>query len=491
MSKKYTELPDAGTLDGTEIVSLVKGGISKRSTVSAFPFMPLGSGLLPALTTGYSFIGNGSNTAVGVPLTNFPYRITLTPNSTAVAITPGVDPTNRITISAWSQSSGSGTSFGDGVRMIAEHGRTKLGLKFFARGDSAVITTVNTAPFNVTTGQTLIVVIDGGAPQTITFSSGTITSGAATADEIANRISAVVTGAQAVNYPAGNTDVVRFSSDSFGVASTIQITGGTANTGLGFITTLVTGVAGVAMGDGQTGLQKAWFVCHDKPNDLTSANRHGHVSVEVSDSTGAMQTRLGFEYDLDITRATFSSCQVIVNENAIITSAGTGSNKEYWFAKDNQGQPKSRLWLTRVDGDANANWRLIAVNDAGVTDTILIGDRLLSRVLADASIQLKQGSSIARSTTLSPLCAGGNSFLVTGTGTASYMKIDTWQAGSVIVLELPTSVTIGHNVAGSSPGVSVPFFLKGLTNYVVGANGGELMVRYNGTFWKELTRTDY
>jgi hypothetical protein len=375
--------------------------------------------------------------------------------------------------------------------MIAEHGRTKLGLKFFARGDSAVISTVNTAPFNVVTNQTLIVVIDGGAPQTITFTSGTITSGAATADEIANRISAVITGAQAVNYPAGNTDVIRMSSDTFGVASTIQVTGGTANTGLAFPTSLVTGVAGVAMGDGQTGLQKGWLVCHDKPNNLTSANRHGHMSLEVTDSIGDMQTRLGIEYDLDITRILVSSAQFIVSENPIIASGGGGSSREIWFTNGNSGQQKSRLSLFRSDGDANANLRVIMVNDAGTTDTVMIFDRLLSRILCDASIQEKKGSDVARSTTLSPLCNTGNLFTVTGTGTATYMKMDTWQSGAKVTLRLPTGVTLAHNGPTPAPGVSVPFFLSGSVNFVVGANGASILLYYDGTYWNELTRASY
>lgn len=442
-----------------------------------------------SLNSGFIFVGNSSNIATGVALNQLNYKQTFIPNSNAVAITPGTDPTNRVTVTAWSQSSGSGTSYGDGVRFIAEHGRTKLGLKFFARGDSAKVISANFAPFNVTNGQQLVVVVDGGAPQTITF-SGLAVSGAATADEIANQISAVITGAQAINLISGNNNPIQISSDTFGILSTIQVTGGSANTGLGFSTTQQVGVGGVALGDGQTGLQKGWVVCHDKPNDLTSANRHGHMSFEVTDSTGAMQTRLGFEYDLDNTRATFSSCQVIVNENPIILGGSTGSNKELWFSFDNSGQQKSRLILLRCAA-TTGNLNFVVVNDLGVTDTVMILDRLNSRVLADASFQLKKGSSVARSTTLSPLASGGNSFDVTGTGTATYMKIDTWQVSSRIILNIPSGVVLAHNGASPSPGVSVPFFLTGAVNYTVGASGCKIEFEYDGTYWQELWRKDF
>lgn len=447
-----------------------------------------GGGLSPTLNTGYTFVGNVSNIAVGVPLNMFPYEVTLIPNSTAVAITPGVDPTNRFTVLSWSQSSGSGQSYGDAYRVIAMQGRTKAGLKFFARGDSGFVSTVSTAPFAVTNGQTLTISIDGGGAQTITF-SGLIVSGAATADEISAQISAVLVGGQAWNQQSGNTDIVRMSSDTFGSASTIQVTGGSANTGLGFPTTINTGIDGTALGDGQTGIQKAWVICHDKPNDLTSNNRHAHISFEVTDSTGAMQTRLGIEYDLDISRITVSSAQFIVNENPIILAGATGSNKELWFSFDNRGQQKSRLGLIRCEA-TTGDLKFIVVNDAGVTDTLLILKRTTSTVWMDSMLQFKLGSSVARSTTLNPLVAGGNSFLVTGTGTATYMRVDNFQTGAEILLSIAAGIVLAHNGASPSPGVSVPFFLLGQVNYTVGANGAQMRFWYDGTYWRQLDISD-
>lgn len=446
-------------------------------------------GVTTSLASGYTYVGNGYGVATATNLTAFNYRLTFVPNSTAVAIVAGVDPTNRITITAWSQSSGSGSSYGDGLRLIAEHGRTKLGIKFWARGDSAKVISANTQPFAVTTGQTLTLKVDGGSVQTITFSSG-ITSGAATSDEIANYISSHITGAQAINLVSGNLNPIQISSDSFGILSTIEITGGTANTGLGFPLGINTGIAGTAMGDGQTGIQKAWLVCHDKPNDLTSANRHGHISLEVSDSTGAMQTRLGIEYDLDNTRITISSAQFIVNENAIIVSAGSGSNKEFWFASDNSGQQHSRLWLYRVDGTAAADWRLIAVDDSGVTDTLMIGKRLLSTIWMDSAMQFKQGSSVARQTTLNPLMSGGNTFTITGTGTTNFMRFDSTQTGAYVYLFVATGQIFAHQAA--SPGATaLSFDMRDGGNYTVPANGAYLTFYQNGSFWKEVDRIEF
>jgi hypothetical protein len=444
---------------------------------------------LSGLANGNIIVGNASGIGTRVPLNALPYDLTLVPDSIGNVNGDSGDTTNRFTASSWQQSSGSSSSFGDLFRAIAMHGRAKAGFKFYASGDSAVCNSANIEPYNIVSGNTLTVIIDGGVTQTITFTTG-FTSGAATSDEVATIISANITGAQCINRILTNTNGLQISSDTFGTSSTVQVTGGTANVAFGFPTTVQSGINGVNLGDGTFGLQKGWLVCHDKPNNLTSANAHKHMSLEVVDSNGEMQTRLGIEYGLDNTRILISSAQLIVHENPIIISAGTGSNKELWFSKDNMGQQKSRLFVIRTEA-TTGDLRIIAVNDAGTTDTLMIFDRALSRVRADASIQQKQGSSVARSTTLNPLCAGGNYFVVTGTGTVSYMRIDTWQAGSEIILEIPTGVTIGHNTGGSTPGTSVPFFLSGSAAFVVGAAGAVLKVAYNGSFWMEVCRTSY
>lgn len=445
-----------------------------------------------ALTYGNTLIGDASNVAQPIPLNAMPYPITLIPTINGDVDGVTGDHTNRITLKSYQQSSQS-KPYGDLLRFVPQHGRAKSGAKFLFSGDSAFVVCANAAPYNIVNGDTFKWKVDGGAEQTYTFTTG-FTSGAATADEVSNLICIYIgshqQNAQMIENFLTNTSSLRLSSDVFGSSSTIQVTGGTANTAFGFATTVVNGVNGFDQGDGTIAIPKAWWVCHDKPNDYGSNNKHSHISLEVVDSNGDMQTRMGVEYGLDTTNITVSSARFIVNENPIISSGSVGSNKELWFSYRNTGQQNSRLQLIRCEA-TTGDLKFIVVNDAGVTDTVLILDRLLSRVRADASIQFRQGSSVARSTTLNPLCAGGNYFVVTGTGTASYMRIDTWQAGSEVTLELPTGVVLGHNTAGSTPGTSVPFFLSGSAAFTVGANGATIKLAYNGTAWMEVCRTSF
>lgn len=90
--------------------------------------------------------------------------------------------------------------------------------------------TSNSAPYVVNNGDTLFVSVDGGGAQTVTLAG--ITDGAATAPEIAYTIASQLTSATADVSSAYLK--VTITSDLYGTNSSIQITGGTAQAGLGF-----------------------------------------------------------------------------------------------------------------------------------------------------------------------------------------------------------------------------------------------------------------
>ena len=86
-------------------------------------------------------------------------------------------------------------------------------------------------------GQTLTVSVDGGTAQTATFNTGDFVDIAnATASEVAAVIDTDISGA--TSFVVGAGDRVGIESDTEGTGSTIEVTGGTANTALGFPTTV-------------------------------------------------------------------------------------------------------------------------------------------------------------------------------------------------------------------------------------------------------------
>lgn len=105
--------------------------------------------------------------------------------------------------------------------------------------------TGNTAPFALTDGQTLTVRIDGGPEQTIAFLASEFADiAAATAAEVAAVVNAKITGSGATVTSGGMR--VTIASDRRGTSSGVDVTGGTANAGLGFVTGDVAGTGNVA-----------------------------------------------------------------------------------------------------------------------------------------------------------------------------------------------------------------------------------------------------
>lgn len=115
--------------------------------------------------------------------------------------------------------------------------------------DEATRATVGNAgtpePYNLSGGEALTLKIDGGFVQTVTFLVGDfVTPGSATAEEVTAAINAGIAGGQARAITSGTE--VELTSDTFGLASKIQVTGGTANSALAFPTAEQTGTGDVA-----------------------------------------------------------------------------------------------------------------------------------------------------------------------------------------------------------------------------------------------------
>lgn len=103
----------------------------------------------------------------------------------------------------------------------------------------AALTCANSAPYVITNGQALAIKVDNGAAQTVIFEDpGDITSGAATALQVATTINAETAGLTATVVGTQ----VRVESDTDGPGSAIEVVSGTALGALGFSTVKVEGM---------------------------------------------------------------------------------------------------------------------------------------------------------------------------------------------------------------------------------------------------------
>lgn len=88
---------------------------------------------------------------------------------------------------------------------------------------------------------------------------------------------------------------------------------------------------------------KAWIGAHDKANNPNSAP-HRHLSAEVTDAAGHMQTRLAIPYDRDHTNITTSSADFTVVGGTL--RLPRNSNLEFAVNKDASKGPRWKVQMT-------------------------------------------------------------------------------------------------------------------------------------------------
>ena len=103
--------------------------------------------------------------------------------------------------------------------------------------------------------------------------------------------------------------------------------------------------------------------------------------------------------------------------------------------------------------------------------------------LQNARLQGYQGTDVASANNLT--LGKGNYFEVTGTTDITTISAADWQAGSIITLYMTDVLRLKHNVAGG--GASL--FMKSGADFQTSA-GDIVSFVYDGTYWREISRTD-
>lgn len=139
--------------------------------------------------------------------------------------------------------------------------------------------------FTLTNGMTLTLTVDGGALQTIAFLTAEFVDiSNATAEEVAAVINAKINGAFATVTGGGTT--VTITSDTRGTGSHINVTGGTANAELAFTTGDIAGTGNVADIDAVTVAEVKTIVEAAMSPGVTVTNVGGAARIS-SNTTGA------------------------------------------------------------------------------------------------------------------------------------------------------------------------------------------------------------
>lgn len=160
--------------------------------------------------------------------------------------------------------------------------------------DAAVasLTAGNTGTYDLVDGQTLTVSINGGPVQTVTFNTAEFVDIAnATAAEVAAVMNAELTGCS-VDV---DSNAPRITTDRRGTGASIEVTGGTANTGgtnrLGFSTVATAGTGDVANIDSVTFAEAKALIEADVAGCTVTQAGTGELII-TSDTTGASSSIL-------------------------------------------------------------------------------------------------------------------------------------------------------------------------------------------------------
>jgi uncharacterized protein len=184
---------------------------------------------------------------------------------------------------------------------IAEGGNPEDVIVF--EGSAASIQAGGAGPFALSDGQTLTLMLEDEVEQTMIFNAGDFADiGNATSEELAAVINAQIDGGKAL-VDAGTLAI---ASDTEGLASRVQVTGGTANVALGFGTGIVQGTGNVERLQSVTVDEVKALVEAAVPEVFVAAEAGGELAISTV-ATGAsaslqvgVSTAQAFGLDTDL-----------------------------------------------------------------------------------------------------------------------------------------------------------------------------------------------
>lgn len=174
----------------------------------------------------------------------------------------------------------------------------------------------------------------------------------------------------------------------------------------------------------------AWIGAHYEANDHLST--HGHWSMEVPDTTGALQTRFEILFadrttgliGLDKTFILTNQADLVVrcSQGVLRMAASAGTEKAIEFNLDSFGDSTLRRWKIRTNNTAESgsnvgsDFQIVRYNDSGVSqDSPIEITRSTGQVILGPTggVLIQRGSGVALA--VNPTATGGQALLVTGT----------------------------------------------------------------------------
>ena len=225
-----------------------------------------------------------------------------------------------------------------------------------------------TGPFALSNGQTLLVAINGGSVQTIHFATANFANiGAATALEVAAAINGQIIGASATVV----SNKVQITSDSEGLGSSVNVTGGTSNSALTFPTGAggtgtgtgdVQNIAAVTVAEVIAAINAAITTTGTASNDtgaprITSATAGSASSVTVG--SGSTATAIGFDNASHTGNNAGTLATMTVGG---LTDGAYGNDVNVVIQASSSGDPTFFNLIVQEDGAIEEVWPNLTMN---------------------------------------------------------------------------------------------------------------------------------
>lgn len=292
---------------------------------------------------------------------------------------------------------------------------------------SAVRATVSAGgagPYTLANAQALTVKINGGSAQTITFTTGAFVDiTAATAVEVAAVINAALQG----GYADVSGTTVRINSDRKGTGSHVEVTGGTANVGLAFSTSVQNGSGNVADASAVT-VAEIKTIVEAAVSGVTVSNVGGAVQIASNTTGGSSHVQvtapstaddeLGFDNAVHTGSAGAAVDTLTVNAKydgayssnvtVLITNATSGDADEFNLTVLSSGVPVEKTYanLSMLDTDPRFVETVINATDGSGSEYIQVTD--LDAAGGDATLSRPANSSGSPAVAFGPLTGGSD-----------------------------------------------------------------------------------
>lgn len=226
---------------------------------------------------------------------------------------------------------------------------------------AAVLTSGTTGTYNISDGQTLTFQINSGTVRTVTFTSSNVaTLSAVTAQEVVNLLNAAIAQYDMGGVATVSANAPRITSNRLGTGSQVRVTGGTANSAVGFSTTAQTGT-GDAVNAAAVTVAELKTLIEGDTSGCTVTDASGAVKI-TSDTTGASSS-------VQVVSTSTADDELGLDNVSHVGTTGAAVDTLTFTAEDGAYSDDITIRVSAATSGASTDFNLAFLRDGLVVDS--------------------------------------------------------------------------------------------------------------------------